>query len=66
MKQLFTTALLLCALCAGALEYDLDVKTDKQHWALKAGEKVTFSFQLRFREKVFRHNKAILRLTIKK
>ena len=50
MKQLFTTALLLCALCAGALEYDLDVKTDKQHWALKAGEKVTFSFQLRFRE----------------
>ena len=39
MKQLFTTALLLCALCAGALEYDLDVKTDKQHWALKAGEK---------------------------
>ena len=46
MKHLFTAAVLLLALCAGAVEYDLQVKTDKSHWAVKAGEKVTFSFQL--------------------
>ena len=37
---------MLLALCAGAVEYDLQIKTDKPHWAVKAGEKVTFSFQL--------------------
>ena len=42
--------MLLCALCAGAVEYDLEVKTDKKHWALKAGEKVTFSFRFLARE----------------
>ena len=50
MKHLFTAASLLLAFCAGAIEFDLEVKTDKPHWALKAGEKVTFSFVLRSRE----------------
>ena len=50
MKKFFTTAVLLCALCAGAAEYDLQITTDKKGWALKAGEKVTFSFVLRSRE----------------
>lgn len=50
MKHFLTAAVLLLALCAGAAEYDLVVKTDKKHWALKAGEKVTFSFQLLSRD----------------
>ena len=50
MKNLLISAIVLLGVCAGAVEYDLEVKTDKKHWALKAGEKVTFSFVLRSRE----------------
>ena len=50
MKHIFAIAALFAAFCAGAVEYELDIKTDKKHWALKAGEKVTFSFVLRSRE----------------
>jgi cephalosporin-C deacetylase-like acetyl esterase len=50
MKHFLTAAVLLLVLCAGAAEYDLVVKSDKKHWALKAGEKVTFSFQLLSRD----------------
>ena len=50
MKQLFLLPLLLAVLTVSAVEYDLEVKTDKKHWALKANEKVTFSFRLLSRE----------------
>ena len=50
MKRFFVLPLLLAVLSIGAVEYDLEVKTDKKHWALKAGEKVTFSFRLLSRE----------------
>ena len=50
MKRFFLLPLLLAVLSLGAVEYDLEVKTDKKHWALKAGEKVTFSFRLLSRE----------------
>lgn len=50
MKKLFIWAALILGICAGAVEYDLQVTYDKKHWALKAGEKVTFSFLLRSRE----------------
>ncbi|MBO5791708.1 MAG: acetylxylan esterase [Lentisphaeria bacterium] len=50
MKHLLIFAVLLFTFCVSAVEYDLEVKTDKKHWALKAGEKVTFSFVLRSRE----------------
>ena len=50
MKRLFVLPLLLAVLSLGAVEYDFEIKTDKKHWALKAGEKVTFSFRLLSRE----------------
>ena len=50
MKIVFAFLMLAVAFCAGAVEYKLDVKSDKKEWSLKAGEKVTFSFVLYSRE----------------